>query len=237
VYKIDYAFLLHELITGFMYLPFTLGLAAAPTGIGLVLGGLLAVIRVQRVPVFQYIIKWYIVIIRGLPTVLLLLIVYFSFVYSFDSLAEFFHISLRSGKIPPAVFAIIVLSFISIAFMSESVRTALLSVGAGQIEAAQSIGMTTPMIYRRVIIPQALPVAIPILGNTFIGQIKGAALVSMIGVKDIVTQVKIEANANYRYLEAYIAVALVYWVICLGIEQGIRLLNRLVRSYAKEVAL
>jgi ABC-type amino acid transport system permease subunit len=110
-------------------------------------------------------------------------------------------------------------------------------VGPGQIEAAQSIGMTTPLIYRRVILPQALPVAVPILGNTFIGQIKGAALVSMIGVKDIVTQVKIEANANYRYLEAYIAAALVYWVICLGIEQGVRLLNRLVRSYTKEAAL
>jgi His/Glu/Gln/Arg/opine family amino acid ABC transporter permease subunit len=237
MYTIDYAFLLHELITGFLYLPFTLGLAAAPVAIGLVLGGFLAVIRVQRVPIVQHIIKWYIVIIRGLPTVLLLLIVYFSFVYSFDSLAELLHLSLRSGKIPPVVFAIIVLSFISIAFMSESVRAALLSVGTGQIEAAQSIGMTTPMIYRRVIIPQALPVAIPILGNTFIGQIKGVALVSMIGVKDIVTQVRIEANANYRYLEAYIAVAVVYWVICLGIEQGIRLLNHLVRSHVKEAAV
>jgi len=237
MYKIDYAFLLHELITGFLYLPFTLGLAAAPVAIGLVLGGLLAVVRVQRIPVFQQIIKWYVVVIRGLPTVLLLLIVYLTVILSFDSLAEFLHLSIRSGKISPVIFAIIVLSFISIAFMSESVRTALLSVATGQVEAAKSIGMATPLIYRRVIIPQALPVAIPILGNTFINQLKGTALVSMIGVKDIVTQVKIEANANYRYLEAYIAVAVVYWVICLGIEQGIRLLNKLVRSYVKEATL
>jgi His/Glu/Gln/Arg/opine family amino acid ABC transporter permease subunit len=237
MYKIDYAFLLHELVTGFLYLPFTLGLAVVPVAIGLVLGGLLAVVRVQRVPFIQQIIKWYVVVIRGLPTVLLLLIVYFAFIYSFDSFAEFLHLSIRSGKIPPVTFAIIVLSFISIAFMSESVRAALLSVEIGQVEAAKSVGMATPLIYRRVIIPQALPVAVPILGNTFISQLKGTALVSMIGVKDIVTQVKIEANANYRYLEAYIAVAVVYWVICLAIEQGIRMLNKLVRAHVKEATL
>jgi ABC-type amino acid transport system permease subunit len=237
MYRIDYGFLLYEIWVAICYIPFTLLLVSGPLLVGLVIGSFLAVARIQRIPVLHQVVRLYVVIIRGMPTVLMLLIIYFVFVYTFDSLAEFFGLTLRTGQIHPLVFAILVLSFLSIAFVSESIRMALLSVPSGQIEAALSIGMTTFTVYRRVRIPQALPVAIPILGNTFIGQTKGTALVAMIGVTDIVTKVKIEANATYRYLEAYIAVALIYWFLCLGIEQGIRLLNRLVRSYVKEVAL
>jgi ABC-type amino acid transport system permease subunit len=150
-------------------------------------------------------------------------------------MAEAWGWSLRSGNIPSIVFAMAVLSFLAVAFMSESIRMALQSVPPGQVEAAQSIGMTTVTIYRRVIIPQALPVAIPILGNTFISQAKGTALVYLIGVTDLITGVKIEANATYRYLEAYIACALIYWVLCAGIEQGIRLINKKIRVRYKEV--
>jgi ABC-type amino acid transport system permease subunit len=235
MYRIDYGFLLHEIWVAVCYLPFTFVLVSGPLVVGLVIGSFLAVARIQRIPVLHQIVRLYVVVIRGMPTVLMLLIVYFVFVYSFDSLAEFFGLPLRSGQIHPLVFAILVLRFLSIAFVSESVRTALLSVPPGQIEAALSIGMTTFAVYRRVRIPQALPVAIPILGNTFISQTKGTALVAMIGVTDIVTKVKIEANASYRYLEAYIAVALIYWILCAGIEQGVRLLNNQVRAHLKVV--
>ncbi|MDR3166767.1 MAG: amino acid ABC transporter permease [Treponema sp.] len=237
MYRIDYNFLLSEIKTGFLYLPFTLFLATGPLVIGFVIGGILALIRVQRVPVISEIIRWYTVFIRGLPMVLILLIVYFAFVSGFDLIMNALNLPFKSGQIPPVLFAFIILSFISTALITESIRMALLSVPPGQIEAAQSIGMTTPMIYRRVIVPQAMPVAVPILGNTFIGQIKGTALVSMIGVKDIVTQVRIAANANYRYLEAYIAVAIVYWIVCVGIEQGIRLLDRKIKSRIKGAVL
>jgi ABC-type amino acid transport system permease subunit len=237
MYKVDYVFLLNEIKIGFFYLPFTLLLATGPLVIGFVIGGFLAVIRVQRTPVLSEIIRWYTVLIRGLPTVLMLLIVYFAFVSGFDLVMDTLKLPFRSGQIPPVLFAFIILSFISTALITESIRAALLSVPPGQIEAAHSLGMTTPMIYRRVIVPQALPVAVPILGNTFIGQVKGTALVSMIGVKDIVTQVKIAANSNYRYLEAYIAVAVIYWVVCVGIEQGVRLLDKQVKSHIKGAQL
>jgi ABC-type amino acid transport system permease subunit len=235
MYHLDYAFLLHEIWIALTYLPLTLLLAAVPVGFGLIFGALLAIFRIHRVPVLGPLARGYVVLVRGMPMVLVMLILYFSFVYGFDALAETLGWSLRSGKIPDLVFALVVLSFLAVAFISESIRTALQSVPPGQIEAAQSIGMTTPTVYRRVIIPQALPVAIPILGNTLIGQAKGTALVYMIGVTDLITGVKIEANATYRYLEAYIACALIYWALCLAIERGIRLLNSLVRTHYKEV--
>jgi ABC-type amino acid transport system permease subunit len=237
MYHFDYAFFAHEIWIAITYLPLTLLLASVPLVFGMIFGSVLAIFRIHRVPVLGWISRGYVVLVRGMPMVLVMLILYFAFVYGFDTVAETMGWSLRSGNIPSLVLALIVLCFLSIAFISESIRTALQSVPPGQVEAAQSIGLTTPTIYRRVIIPQALPVAIPLLGNTFISQTKGTALVYMLGVTDLLTGVKIEANATYRYLEAYIACALIYWALCVGIEQGIRLLNKMVRSYVKEVAL
>ncbi len=226
MYKFDYPFLLHEIWVAVTYIPLTLELSFIPMVFGLVIGTLLAVCRIQKIPVLNTIIKLYILIFRSMPMVLMILILYFSFMYGFDTLAGFLHLKIRSGDVPPIVLAYIILSIVAVAFMTESIRAALQSVQKGQIEAAHSIGMRTAVIYRRIIIPQALPVAIPILGNTLIGLIKGTSLVYMIGVTDMITGVKIEANASYRYLEAYIAIAIIYWLLCIAIEQGIGLISR-----------
>ncbi|WP_073587845.1 amino acid ABC transporter permease [Anaerocolumna xylanovorans] len=230
MYKFDYSFFLHELWVAVTYIPLTLKLSMIPMVFGLVFGTLLAILRIQKVPVLNTLIKIYILIFRSMPMVLMILILYFSFMYGFDTIAELMHLKIRSGNVPPIILAYIILSIVSVAFMTESIRTALQSVQKGQVEAAHSIGMKTSAIYRRIIIPQALPVAIPILGNTFIGLTKGTALVYMIGVTDLITGVKIEANASYRYLEAYIAIAVIYWLLCIAIEQGIRLLSHRVNA-------
>lgn len=233
MYKFDMIFFLHELWVGITYIPITLILAIVPMIIGLLLGTVLAVIRIQRIPVLDLVIKGYVLLFRSMPMVLLIMILYFGFVYGFDAFAGFFHLGISSGQISPLTLALIILSIVSVAFLTETIRTALQSVQKGQIEAARSIGMTTWTIYRRIIIPQAVPVAIPILGNAFIGLTQGTALVYMIGVTDLITGVKIEANATYRYIEAYIAIAIIYWGLCLVIEQGIRLLDFYVNRRVK----
>lgn len=230
MYKFDYAFFIHELWVGITYIPITLLLALVPMIFGILFGTLLAICRIQKIPVLNTAVKIYVLVFRSLPMVLLLLILYFGFMYSFDTIASTLNLNISSGNVPILLLAFIILSIVSIAFMTESVRTALQSVHIGQIEAAHSIGMKTSTIYRRVIIPQALPVAVPIFGNTFIGLTKGTSLVYMIGVTDLITGVKIEANANYRYLEAYVAVAVIYWALCIGIEQGVRLLSKCVKK-------
>jgi len=235
MYKFDYSFFIHELWVGITYIPVTISLALVPMAIGVIFGTLLAIGRIQKVPLLQTFVKIYVLLFRSMPMVLLMLILYFAFMYGFDTLSAALHLKISSGNVPPLVLAFIILSFVSVAFLTESVRTALQSVQRGQIEAARSIGMKTASIYRRIIIPQALPVAVPILGNTFIGLMKGTALVYMIGVTDLITGVKIEANANYRYLEAYFAVAIIYWLLCIATEQGIRLLSNKVNLSTREV--
>lgn len=233
MYKFDYVFFLHELWVAVTYIPLTLQLAVIPLLFGLVVGTLLAICRIQNVPVVSTLIKIYVLIFRSMPMVLMILILYFAFMYGFDAVAELLKLKIRSGNVPSIVLAYIILCIVSVAFMAESIRTALQSVHKGQLEAAHSVGMNTSTIYQRVIIPQALPVAIPILGNTFIGMTKGTALVYLVGVTDLITGVKIEANASYRYLEAYIAIAIIYWLLCIAIEQGIRLLSHKVNQLAR----
>lgn len=233
MYNFDLNFFIHELWVGVSYIPYTLLLAFVPLLAGLIFGSLFAICRMQKVRFLNKLIQFYILVFRSMPIVLTLLIMYFIIIYSFDWMSQILNLQITSGEIPALVLALVILSLISIAFTAESVRAALQSVNQGQIEAAYSIGMKTRTVYRRIIFPQSLPVAIPILGSTFIGLLQGTALVYMLGITDLITGVKIEANANYRYLEAYVAIAIIYWLLTLAIEQCIRLLSSRVNSFTK----
>ncbi|MBA9088442.1 ABC-type amino acid transport system permease subunit [Fontibacillus solani] len=226
-------FFIHELWTGVTFIPITLLLAFVPMLTGLIFGSLFAIFKIQKVRILNELTHFYILIFRSMPIVLTLLIMYFVIIYGVDWISGLLNLQITSGDIPPLALALIILSLISIAFTAESIRAALQSVSQGQIEAAYSVGMKTRTVYRRIIFPQALPVAIPILGSTFIGLLQGTALVYMLGVTDLITGVKIEANANYRYLEAYIAIAIIYWLLTIIIEQGIRLLSKRVHSFTE----
>ena len=107
----------------------------------------------------------------------------------------------------------IVMSFNMGAFMSESIRGALLSVDEGQKEAAYSLGMTNFQLVTRIVIPQAVRVALPPLFNDIINLIKMTSLAFMLGVPDIMGAAKIEGARTFRYFEIYAAVMLVYWLI------------------------
>jgi L-cystine transport system permease protein len=114
---------------------------------------------------------------------------------------------------------LVAISIFAIMNISETIRGALISVDKGQYEAAYSIGLTRMQALRRIILPQAFPVAVPALCNNFIGLIKGSSLAFIISVTDLMNGALITATSNYKYLEAYVASAIVYWVICITIEK------------------
>ena len=113
----------------------------------------------------------------------------------------------------PLVAVAVVMSLNMGAFMSESIRGALLSVDEGQKEAAYSLGMTNLQLVVRIIIPQAVRIALPPLFNDVINLIKMTSLAFMIGVPDIMGAAKIEGAKTFRYFEIYAAVMLIYWII------------------------
>lgn len=99
----------------------------------------------------------------------------------------------------------------------------------GQIEAANALGMTYFQALRRVILPEAIVVALPSLGNSFIGLIKGTSLAFVCAVVEMTAAGKIIAGRTYRYFEVYVSLAIIYWIITIIVEQGIKLIEKKIR--------
>ncbi|URZ18400.1 amino acid ABC transporter permease [Clostridium felsineum] len=214
----DFSFMLVALRAALKATPTTLLLTIVPFIIGLIFGTLLAVFRIFKIKVLAKISQIYVVIIRGIPIVLLLLIVYFSTNQIIDVFGKRLHLKIRFKDINTIYIAYVALSLYAIAAIEEVVRGAFLSVGKGQFEASYSVGLTRIQTVRRIIIPQALPIALPTLCSTVIGLIKGSSLAYMVAVIDLLNAAIITANANYKFLEVYVAAAIIYWGLTIVIE-------------------
>ncbi|WP_315067891.1 amino acid ABC transporter permease [uncultured Clostridium sp.] len=216
---VDISFMFIALKEAIKYIPITLILAIIPFIIGIVVGTLIAVIRIYKVKVLSRLMQILVVIIRGIPLVVILYIVFFEITLGFDAIADKFNWIIHSKDINVIYIAMIAITISAIANISETIRGGIISVGKTQFEAAYSVGLTRNQTLRRIIIPQAFPVILPSLCNNFIGLIKGSSIAYLITVVDIMNGALITATANYRFLEAYIAAAIVYWILCVLIEK------------------
>lgn len=230
---IDISFMLIALKEAIKYIPITLILATIPLIIGSILGTLIAVIRIYKIKVLSRLMQILVVIIRGIPLVVILYIVYFELTTGFDAISDKFNWTIHSKDINVIYIAIIAITISAIANISETIRGGLISVGKGQFEAGYSVGLTRSQTLRRIIIPQALPVIVPSLCNNFIGLIKGSSIAYLITVVDIMNGALITATANYKFLEAYIAAAIVYWVLCVFIEKGSFIIEKNFKVYGR----
>ncbi|MBR6381860.1 MAG: amino acid ABC transporter permease [Lachnospiraceae bacterium] len=208
------------------YLPVTMELAGASMLAGVLLGLILALIRIKKIRVLTPLAGFYISLVRGTPILVQLYIAYFGIPMFIK------WINLKTGSdyipanIPGFVYAVTALAINQSAFDSEIIRAALQSVDRGQIEAANAIGMTYFQTLRRIILPEALTVALPGLGNSFIGVIKGTSLAFTCAVVEITAKGQILAGRNYRFFEVYVSLAIIYWVITIIIEQLIKFFEK-----------
>lgn len=204
------------------YLPITLELALLSMAMGLVLGLLIAIIKMKRIPVLRQIAAVYVSLIRGTPVLVQLYIVYFGVPMFLKYLNQTYGTNLAVANIPGFVYAVLALGFNSSAFSSEMIRSALMSVSKGQIEAANALGMTYGQALRRVILPSALTVALPTIGNSLISAIKGTSLAFTCAVVEMTARGKIIGGRNYRNFEVYVSLAIIYWIVTVVIEQGLK---------------
>lgn len=204
------------------YLPITLELAFLAVFIGLVLGLLLAIIKMKQIPVLRQIAAIFVSVVRGTPVLVQLYIVYFGVPMFFKHLNQTYGTNLAVADIPGFVYAVLALGLNSSAFSSEMIRSALMSVSKGQLEAAYALGMTYPQALRRVILPEAMVVALPTIGNSLISAIKGTSLAFTCAVVEMTAQGKIIGGRNYRYFEVYCSLAIIYWVVTVIIEQVLK---------------
>ncbi|WP_172934406.1 amino acid ABC transporter permease [Streptococcus sp. 2106] len=168
----------------------------------------------------------YLAFIRATPPILLIL-----FFYSlFPSLLNQFLKSIGSDvdifKLNPIYYAFIIYSLMTTGSLSEILRSAILTVDKGQLEAAQAIGLTTSQAYVRIVFPQTLQSALPNLANLVINIVKGTSLVFVMTIKDITAIARVEASYGYQYFESYFVIFLQYILICGLIQWGFSILEK-----------
>ncbi|MFQ5612508.1 MAG: amino acid ABC transporter permease [Anaerolineae bacterium] len=157
--------------------------------------------RLSKFPPAYALATFYISLIRGTP--LLLQIIFF-----FLALPQ---MGIRLSGLTAGVLA---LGINYGAYMTEIFRAGIQSVGIGQREAAQALGMTPRQIMRRIILPQALRLVVPPTGNEFIAMLKDSALISVTGfVHEILWRAQKVGRANFKSLEALLVAAILYWIL------------------------
>lgn len=156
----------------------------------------------------------YLAFIRATPPILLILFFYSLFPSLLNQIFKNLGSQVDVFKFNPLYYAFIIYSLMTTGSLSEILRSAILTVDKGQLEAAQAIGLTNFQAYRRIVFPQALRSALPNLANLVINLVKGTSLVFVMTVKDITALAKIEASHSYQYSESYLVIFVIYLIIC-----------------------
>ncbi|MDX1739139.1 MAG: amino acid ABC transporter permease, partial [Alphaproteobacteria bacterium] len=132
--------------------------------------------------------------------------------------------------IPAFVAGVIGLGLHFAVYNSDIIQAAIQAVDKGQIEAARAIGLSKYQAYRHVVIPQAVRDVVPPIGNNFIALLKDSALISVIGVTELVHASQLAISETFRPFEFYIVAALVYYLINLIMEYGLRYAERRIEA-------
>jgi polar amino acid transport system permease protein len=193
----------------------TLEVTGVALGLGLFFGALMAILRVYGGGFLSTVIKYYVTLLRALPHILLLLVIYF-LIARVVNLSAFWAGSLA-------------LAIISSAYQSEIIRGAIQSVPHGQMMAARSIGMTRIQAIWRVVIPQAFRHAIPAWSNEAAIVIKDSSLVYILGVPEILRQAQYYSARTYKPFTAYVTVAVIYFLLTFITNRGLDALERRIR--------
>ena len=193
-------------------LAITISVAVIAQAVGVVRGVLSALAGMSRSRVLRGISGLYVWFFRGTPLLVQLFLVYFGTPYLFGGIDLFpNHVGLVGLDIKGAVLAgIVAFSVNEGAYMSEIVRAGILSIDPGQTEAAKSLGMTYRLTMMRIVLPQALRVIIPPLGNEFNNMLKTTSLLSVIAVEEIFRVAQAANSASFKTFEAFLGVALYY---------------------------
>lgn len=202
----------------------TLILSIVGTGVGLILGMFLALIKTIKIKENEHFIikgikkffiglaSLYINIVRGTPMMVQAMIFYFGFTalgLTWSNITAYwiFNGAMYCG--------LIVITLNTAAYMAENVRAGLNGVDIGQEEGARSLGMSYPLTMKTIILPQAVRNALPTILNEFIVNIKDSSVLNVIGLTELYASVTIATNNNYFKIEGYIIIAVIYFVLTL----------------------
>ncbi len=208
----------------------TLTIVILATAAGLVLGTVVALIRMGRIPVLSQIAAVYLSFMRGTPIIVQLFIVYYGLPAALNS----FGIDINQWD--KFYFIVIAYSLNEGAFLSEIIRGAITGVDVGQGEAAYSVGLTKWQAFRRIVAPQALLTALPSFSVNIVMLLQNTSLGFTIGLVDVMGEVKAISQREQHLTEGYIAAAIIFVALSLILQRLFTLVEKRLQSkFAKAV--
>ncbi len=201
----------------------TLIIAVLGLIIGILIGTLIATVRVipkyKVLPkILNAICSLYVGLFRGTPMVVQLLVFYYV-------MLPIMGVHMQSVQV-----AILVFGLNSGAYISEIMRSGILSVDNGQMEAGRAVGLSFGTTMIKIVIPQAVKNILPTLGNEFIALIKETSVVSFIGAADLYVAFNLIGSNSYEFMVPYLVMAVIYIILVLIISLGIKLMERSLRK-------
>ncbi|MFO1057975.1 MAG: amino acid ABC transporter permease [Dongiaceae bacterium] len=198
-------------------LAITVGLTLVVIMLSTVLAIPVALARMSRNPLARVPVDIYVEVIRATPLLLQLIYIY----YVLPSI---------DVRLPPITTAVVGLTLNYTAYMSEVFRSGIQSVAKGQWLAAEALGMTDGLAFRRIILPQAIRIVIPSLGNYFISLFKDTALCSVVSVQELMFKGQIVSARSFQYFTIYTLTGILYFSVGYPAALFVRWLERMSRS-------
>ncbi|EWS68759.1 ABC transporter [Vibrio vulnificus] len=197
----------------------TIQLALVSLAVGLVLAVVFAGGEMTRHPLVKWPTTALVTVLRGLPELLVVLFIYFG------STQVLFLLTGDFIEVSPFLSGVIALSLIFASYASQTIRGALKAVNKGQREAASALGMRKSRTFFRIVLPQAVRHALPGLTNQWLVLLKDTALVSLIGVTDLLKQAQLTSAATHEAFTWYATAAAIYLVITLVTQRVVKIID------------
>jgi len=181
---------------------------------GVMVGIVLAMFKTSKNILLQAFATLYLSIFRGTPLMVQLCLIYFGLP------------SVVKMEISPFIAGVIAFSLNSGAYVSESIRSGIRSIDIGQFEAAKALGLSKYLMMKDIILPQAIRTTLPSLMNELINLVKETAILSVIGVSDVMRKANLVGAEYYTFFEPYLMAAFTYYIIVLVLSAAARLLEK-----------
>jgi L-cystine transport system permease protein len=194
------------------------------TSIGIVLGAVNAAIRINKIPVLNQLTVAAISFLRGTPIIVQLFLVYVGVPVLLQ------RIGINATRWSKFIFINITYALNTSAFLSEIIRGSLASVDPGQREAALSVGLTGWQAFRRIVVPQALLIALPSFSVSILSLLQNTSLGFTIGFVDMVGQVRAIGNRTYHIFEGYVDAAIIFVIISIILNRVFGIIEKQLKS-------
>ena len=201
--------------------------------VGALIGTLCGIMKWARILPLTLVVDAYTSLVRGVPELLIIYLLFFSSVEFVTQVATAFGYAALADSGYAFIIAVVAVGTISGAYSTEVIRGALASIPAGHIEAARALGIPGRRIFRRIILPQMLRIAIPGMNNVWQTTIKDTALVSVVGLQELMRTASVGAGSTRNPLIFFLIAASVYFAITLISQAGFDRVERLVRLRAR----